>query len=83
MSVTAETSHADKSWLKACALKNIECISVTAETSHADKSWLKDCALLNIKLISVTAETCHDPIGPCGPAVQLPTGDSLRHASTA
>ena len=56
---------------------------VTADTSHADRSCLKDCALLNIKLISVTADTSHDPIGPCGPAEQLPTGDNLMHASTA
>ena len=31
----------------------------------------------------VTADTSHDPIGPCGPAEQLPTADSLRHVSTA
>ena len=58
-------------------------MSVTAETSHADRSWLKECALKNILFMLITADTSHDPIGPCGPVVQLPRGDSLRHASTA
>ena len=56
---------------------------VTADTSHADKSWLKECALSNISYMLVTADTSHDPIGPFGPAEQLPTGDSLMHAPTA
>ena len=38
---------------------------------------------MNIPLISVTADTIHDPIGPCEPLMQLPTGDSSMHASTA
>ena len=59
------------------------CMSVTADTFHADRSWLKDRALRNMNLTSVTADTSHDPIGPCGLAEQLPTGDSLMHASTA
>ena len=56
---------------------------VTADTSHADMSWLKDCAYANIPYMLVTADTSHDPIGPCAPAEQLPTGDSLMHAPTA
>ena len=83
MLVTADTSHNDRSWLKECALANIPYMLVTADTSQGEMLWLKDCASLNIKLISVTPETSHDPIGPCGPAGQLPTGDSWRHASTA
>ena len=34
MSVTADTSHLDRSWLKDCASQNIELMSVTANTSH-------------------------------------------------
>ena len=82
MLVTAETSHAERSWLKEWASKNIPYIKVTADTFHADKSWLKDCARKNMLFVSLTADTSHDPIGRCGPAEQLPTGDSLRHAST-
>ena len=33
--------------------------------------------------MSVMADTSHDPIGPFGPAEQLPTGDSLMHAPKA
>ena len=43
MSVTVETSHADRSWLKARAPLNIIRMLVTRDTSHADRSWLKDC----------------------------------------
>ena len=31
----------------------------------------------------MTADTSHDPIGPFGLAGQMPTGDSLMHASIA
>ena len=34
MLVTADTSHADRSWLKDWAPQNIELMSVTADTSH-------------------------------------------------
>ena len=34
MSVTADTSHADRSWLKDCALANTPCMLVTANTFH-------------------------------------------------
>jgi len=44
ISVTADTSQADKSWLKDCAWWNIPYMRMTADTSHADKSWLKDNA---------------------------------------
>ena len=83
MSVTADTSHADRSWLKECVLANIVVMSVTADTSHADRSWLKDCALENMPFISVMADTFHDPIGPFRPAEQLPTGDRLMHTRLA
>ena len=33
--------------------------------------------------MSVAADTSHEPMGPCGPVVQVPCGDSLRHASMA
>ena len=58
-------------------------MSVTADTFHADRSWLKDCFPLNNDLISVMADTSHDPMGPCGPAKQSPTGDSLMHKPKA
>ena len=35
MSVTADTSHFDRSWLKADARKNMSSISVTADTSQS------------------------------------------------
>jgi len=44
ISVTAETSHAERSWLKAEAKVNMYHILVTAETSHAERSWLKAVA---------------------------------------
>ena len=34
ISVTADTTHADKSWSKSQACLNILCMSVTADTSH-------------------------------------------------
>ena len=59
ISVTAETSHAERSWLKAVAKQNMYPISVTAETSHAERSWLKAEAPASMQPISVTAETSH------------------------
>ena len=44
MSVTADTSHDDRFWLKDLASANILAILVTADTSHDDKSWLKESA---------------------------------------
>ena len=41
MSVTADTSHVDRSWLKLDAPENMYRMSVTADTSHFDRSWLK------------------------------------------
>ena len=41
MSVTADTSHVDRSWLNDNTRQNIRLMSVTANTSHADRSWLK------------------------------------------
>jgi len=41
MVVTADTSHAERSWLKALAPANTPYMLVTAETFHAEISWLK------------------------------------------
>jgi hypothetical protein len=41
MSVTADTSNVDRSWLKADTPKNMDRMLVTADTSHFDRSWLK------------------------------------------
>ena len=41
MEVTAETSHAERSWLKLPASLNMPDMEVTAETSHAERFWLK------------------------------------------
>ena len=41
MLVTADTSHVDKSWLKAQAYENMNAMLVTVDTSHFDRSWLK------------------------------------------
>ena len=57
MSLTADTSHFDRSWLKAEAPLNMSAMSVTADTSHFDRSWLKSEASENMSLISVTPET--------------------------
>ena len=59
ISVTLDTFHADRSWLKALAPSNICFMLVTADTFHADRSWLKDAALLNIDFMLVTADTSH------------------------
>ena len=45
ISVTSDTSHADRFRLKVIAIKNIELISVTDDTSHADRLRLKVIAL--------------------------------------
>ena len=83
ISVTDDTSHADRSWLKVITLLNILLISVTDDTSHADRSWLKCQVCLNMLCISVTADTSHDAIGPCEPLEQSPTGDRSMHALIA
>ena len=57
--VTDDTSHADRSWLKAIVPANILLISVTDDTSHADRSWLKVIVLEKIPPISVTDDTSH------------------------
>ena len=44
MLMTWDTSHLDRSWLKASAKLNIECMLMTWDTSHLDRSWLKDSA---------------------------------------
>jgi len=82
--MTADTSHAERSRLKALALSNIPHMLVTAETSHADMSWLKRLASWNTEFICVTAETSHAPMTepPCCPG-QRPSGDSLVHNFTA
>merc|ERR1719201_599634 len=58
-------------------------ILVTLRTFHLDRSRLKDLASENILSMLVTWDTSHSPIDTCGPVEQSPTGDRLRHASTA
>ena len=85
MLVTADTSHFDRSWLKADVPENIMLMVVTADTFHADRSWLKADVpetSANMTVMLVTADTSHNAIDPCGPAEQLPTGDSRMHCST-
>ena len=64
MSVTADTSHFDRSWLNSDALENMDLMSVTADTPHFDRSWLKVDASENMNLMSVMADTSQSPIGP-------------------
>ena len=59
VSVTADTSHFDRSWLKADAAENMYLMLVTADTSHCDRSWLKADAPENMDLMLVTADTSH------------------------
>ena len=56
---------------------------VTFETSHLEISPSNDSASLNNAFMSVTADTSHDPIGPFGPAAQLPTAEIFKHSPTA
>mmetsp|Transcript_4508 Transcript_4508/g.9898 ORF Transcript_4508/g.9898 Transcript_4508/m.9898 type:complete len:127 (+) Transcript_4508:90-470(+) len=51
--------HAQRSWLKAEAPKNMKAISVTEETFHSERSELKAEAFKNMKAIPVTEETSH------------------------
>ena len=81
--VTDDTSHFDRSPLKFFAPANITDMSVTDDTSHFDRSLLKDFAPMNMLLMSLTADTSHDPIGPCTPVEQSPTGGRLRHSEIA
>ena len=83
MSVTADTSHFDRSWLKVDARENMNAMSVTAETSHFDRSALKADAYANMDAMLVTVDTSQSPIGPCGPSAQFPIGDVLIHLLTA
>ena len=69
--------------LNDAAPRNTPDVSFTLDTSHFEMSPLNDVAPLNISNMSLTAETFQFPIGPCGPLVQSPTGDCLRHAATA
>ena len=46
--VTADTSHFDRSWLKADASENICAMLMTADTPHFDRSWLKANASENM-----------------------------------
>ena len=81
MLVTAETSHFDKSWLKADAPENMNPIFKTAATSHFDRSWLKADAPANRSSMSVMADTSQSAIGPYNK--ESPLGDSLMHSLTA
>ena len=55
MLVTLDTSHADRSELKASAPLNMKSMLVTLDTFHADRSELKALAPLNMKSMSVHA----------------------------
>ena len=80
---TFETFHFAILLLNDVAPLNIPAILVTLDTSHLEMSALNDFAPLNKLLMSVTRDTSHDPIDfPSGP-LQPPSGDCLRHVSTA
>ena len=83
MLVTADTSHLDRSWLKADAYENMFPMLVAADTSHFERSWLKSDAPMNVALITVTAETSQPWIDPCDPLEQSPIGEMFIHSSTA
>ena len=83
MSVTRDTSHFDKSWLKDVALANVMRIFVTPDTSHCDKSWSNNVALKNNFSMLVMRDTSHSPIGPRRPEEQSPVGETRRSSSTA
>ena len=48
MSLTADTSHFDRSWLNFSAYINMPHVPVTRDTCHFDRSWLKDFACANM-----------------------------------
>ena len=83
MFVTADTSHFDRSWLKADARENMDAMLVTADTRHFDRSWLNSDAPENMDIMLVTADTSQSPIDPCGPSEQSPVGDISTHFLTA
>ena len=91
MSVTADTSHFDRCWLKEEASENILPIFVTADTSHFERSWLKAEAAKNMALMLVTADTSQSPIGvasqspigSCEFPEQSPIGDAVIQSWTA
>ena len=57
MSFTLDTSHFDRSPLKASANENISDMVVTLDTSHLERSPLNDIAPLNIPGMVVTLDT--------------------------
>ena len=81
--MTPDTSHFDRSWLKAEAPWNMAPMSVTADTSHFDRSWLKADALQNMRRMVVTADTSQAPMGPCELEEQSPTAELFRQTYLA
>ena len=57
--VAWDTSHLDKSELKAAASRNVSDSVVTLETTHLDKSELKAAALKNVEDSEMTWDTSH------------------------
>ena len=78
-----DTSHFEMSALNDRAPENIPLMSLTRDMSHFEMSALNDRAFENTLVMLVTLDTSHSPIGPCVLSVQLPLGDSFRHAFTA
>ena len=83
MSVTADTSHFDRSWLNLDAPVNINAMLVTADTSHLDRSWLNSDARWNKPCMSLMADTSQVRIDPCGFLEQSPISDVLKHSLIA
>ena len=52
--VTCSKSHADRSWLKAVAPRNMSAIVCTVLVLHVLSGWLKAVAPANISLVVVT-----------------------------
>ena len=56
--------QAQRSWLNAVALENMDSISATLVTSHDERSWLKEEARSNILRMFTQLLTFHDEMSP-------------------
>ena len=83
MLFTAETSHFDRSALKADVPKNMDIMLVTADTSHFERSALNSDLREKMNAILVLASTSQSPIGPWASLEQSPIGELSIHSSTA
>ena len=64
MSVTEDTSHELRGWLKeGVSREHALVMSVTEDTSHESRGWLKERATLNMSDMSVTEDTSHESSG--------------------